>query len=104
MQHRKIIKSRADGTYKLNVTPTQLELLSKLLCATRLGSADPYREAAYELIAALEKELGYDFIDNASQKVLFGVTISDSHGEDVFSMFEGTIDIALEIQESSDAY
>ena len=73
-----------NGENVLRLTDEQFELICALVYSCRLGSSTPYSDAAFDISAMIEAELGSDTMDEAYQAVDLQVTIEDSNGSVIF--------------------
>lgn len=68
------------GQFTVKMDYEELQYIGALVYNTRLGSGDPYKEAAFKLNNMLEELFGEDFISEAAACVDFSITIEDDRG------------------------
>ena len=73
-----LFQQNIDGSYSLHFTEAELEVLTVLLCNTRLGF-DTHPQAAYHLLDAIENKIGTDHVENICDAVPLEVVYDDDN-------------------------
>ena len=75
----KVKYNQETGAYKLKLTHAQLQLITKYCAVTVLDNTkdDEYRAAALEIIEAIDKEIGSDFIEIACENIKMDAVIQN---------------------------